>query len=68
MDELLTAAEAAHRLGVKRETVYAYVSRGRLTRDPASNWRATAASRTSPACCGAATPALLGVWPRGTGR
>jgi citrate synthase len=39
MAELLTVAEAAHRLGVKRETVYAYVSRGRLPRDPASGHR-----------------------------
>jgi citrate synthase len=39
VDELLTAAEAAHRLGVKRETVYAYVSRGLLARDPASGHR-----------------------------
>ena len=33
----LTAAEAAHRLGVKPATLYAYVSRGVLTRrkDPA---------------------------------
>ena len=30
-DELLTAAEAASRLGVKPETLYAYVSRGLLT-------------------------------------
>ena len=27
---LLTAEEAAARLGIKRETLYAYVSRGRL--------------------------------------
>jgi len=32
----LSAAEAARRLGVKRETLYAYVSRGLLARDPAS--------------------------------
>lgn len=36
MGELLTTAEVARRLGVKRETVYAYVSRGRLRRAPAS--------------------------------
>src|SRR5580692_4139028 len=30
-DRQLTAAEAASRLGVKRETLYAYVSRGMLT-------------------------------------
>src|SRR3954465_7244139 len=30
----LTAAEAAERLGVKLETVYAYVSRGLLQRSP----------------------------------
>jgi citrate synthase len=37
MAEQLTAAEAAHRLGVKPATLYAYVSRGVLTRrkDPA---------------------------------
>jgi citrate synthase len=39
VSELLTSAEAAHRLGVKRETVYAYVSRGLLARDPASGHR-----------------------------
>ena len=33
---LLTTAETARRLGVKRETVYAYVSRGLLARHPAS--------------------------------
>jgi citrate synthase len=33
---LLTTDEVARRLGVKRETVYAYVSRGLLTRHPAS--------------------------------
>ena len=33
---LLTTAQAARRLGVKRETVYAYVSRGRLARHPSS--------------------------------
>ena len=32
MSQELTAAEAAARLGVKRETLYAYVSRGLLTR------------------------------------
>jgi citrate synthase len=32
MTEQLTAAEAAHRLGVKPATLYAYVSRGLLTR------------------------------------
>lgn len=31
-DELLTAAEAAARLGIKRESIYAYVSRGVLER------------------------------------
>lgn len=36
MSELWTTAEVARRLGVKRETVYAYVSRGLLARDPAS--------------------------------
>lgn len=30
MDELLTSSEAAHRLGVKTTTLYAYVSRGTL--------------------------------------
>jgi citrate synthase len=37
MSELWTTAEVARRLGVKRETVYAYVSRGLLARDPASS-------------------------------
>ena len=36
MGELLTTAEVARRLGVKRETVYAYVSRGLLARAPGS--------------------------------
>jgi citrate synthase len=36
MSELWTTGEVARRLGVKRETVYAYVSRGLLARDPAS--------------------------------
>jgi citrate synthase len=36
MSELLTTAEVARRLGVKRETVYAYVSRGLLARASAS--------------------------------
>jgi len=31
---LIPTAEAAARLGVKRETLYAYVSRGQLTRHP----------------------------------
>ena len=35
----LTAAEAAERLGVKRQTLYAYVSRGLLTSRPAANGR-----------------------------
>lgn len=35
----LTAAEAAARLGVKRQTVYAYVSRGLLSRDVAADGR-----------------------------
>jgi citrate synthase len=34
--ERLSTEEAARRLGVKRETVYAYVSRGLLARHPAS--------------------------------
>jgi citrate synthase len=36
VDDLLSAAEVARRLGVRRETVYAYVSRGLLERHPAS--------------------------------
>ena len=35
----LTAAEAAARLGVKRETIYAYVSRGLIDREVASDGR-----------------------------
>jgi citrate synthase len=38
-DGLMTTAEVARRLGVRRETVYAYVSRGLLARDPASGHR-----------------------------
>jgi len=38
---LLTTAEVARRLGVKRETVYAYVSRGLLDRHPESGHRAS---------------------------
>jgi citrate synthase len=37
--QLLTTQEAARRLGVKPATVYAYVSRGLLERDPASSHR-----------------------------
>ena len=37
--ELLSTAEVAHRLGVKPQTVYAYVSRGLLRRDPSSAHR-----------------------------
>ncbi len=36
---MLGTAEVAHRLGVKPATVYAYVSRGLLERDPASSHR-----------------------------
>jgi citrate synthase len=36
---MLTAEEAARRLGVKPETLYAYVSRGMLTRHPAPDGR-----------------------------
>ncbi|MGH2862495.1 MAG: citrate/2-methylcitrate synthase [Solirubrobacteraceae bacterium] len=36
---LLSTAEVARRLGVKPQTVYAYVSRGLLRRDPASSHR-----------------------------
>ena len=37
----LTALEAATRLGVKRETLYAYVSRGLLTRERAADGRSS---------------------------
>ena len=37
--KLLTTADVARRLGVKRQTVYAYVSRGLLRPDPASGHR-----------------------------
>ncbi|HZQ58883.1 MAG TPA: citrate/2-methylcitrate synthase [Acidimicrobiales bacterium] len=36
---LIPTAEAADRLGVKRETLYAYVSRGQLTRHPGKGER-----------------------------
>jgi citrate synthase len=39
MTEFLTAAEAARRLGVKPATLYAYVSRGVLSRDRAADGR-----------------------------
>ena len=39
MTEYVTAAEAARRLGVKPATLYAYVSRGVLTRDKAADGR-----------------------------
>src|SRR5580692_11638495 len=39
MTEYMTAAEAARRLGVKPATLYAYVSRGVLTRDNAADGR-----------------------------
>ena len=39
MSQELTAAEAAARLGVKRETLYAYVSRGLLHRHMAMDGR-----------------------------
>ena len=39
MTEFLTAAQAAQRLGVKPATLYAYVSRGVLRRDRASDGR-----------------------------
>src|SRR4051794_8430505 len=39
MADFLTAAEAARRLGVKPATLYAYVSRGVLTRSPAADGR-----------------------------
>src|ERR1700750_775814 len=41
MADYLTAAEAARRLGVKPATLYAYVSRGVLTRSPAADGRAS---------------------------
>jgi citrate synthase len=39
MTDFLTAAEAARRLGVKPATLYAYVSRGVLSRDKAADGR-----------------------------
>ena len=41
MADFLTAAEAARRLGVKPATLYAYVSRGVLTRSQAAGGRAS---------------------------
>jgi citrate synthase len=41
MTEFLTAAQAARRLGVKPATLYAYVSRGVLSRDRATDGRAS---------------------------
>jgi citrate synthase len=41
MTNSLTAAEAARRLGVKPATLYAYVSRGVLSRDKAADGRAS---------------------------
>ncbi len=41
MTDLLNAAEAAARLGIKRETLYAYVSRGLLKRHPATDGRSS---------------------------
>jgi citrate synthase len=41
MADLLTAAEAARRLGVKPATIYAYVSRGVLARTRATDGRAS---------------------------
>jgi citrate synthase len=41
MTELLTATEAARRLGVKPATLYAYVSRGVLRRDRATDGRSS---------------------------
>ena len=41
MADFLTAAEAARRLGVKPATLYAYVSRGLLSRDKAADGRAS---------------------------
>ncbi len=41
MADLLTAAEAARRLGVKPATLYAYVSRGVLSRGKAAHGRAS---------------------------
>lgn len=47
--ELITAAETARLLGVKIETVYAYVSRGRLTRVKAENGRSSLFDATAVA-------------------
>ncbi len=46
VSDLLTVDAVAHRLGVRRETVYAYVSRGLLARHPDSTRRC---SRFAPA-------------------
>jgi citrate synthase len=45
-DQVLSTAETARRLGVKPQTVYAYVSRGLLTRHPDRDGRR---SRFDPA-------------------
>src|ERR1700720_1852778 len=41
MADFMTATEAARRLGVKPATLYAYVSRGVLSRDKAADGRAS---------------------------
>jgi citrate synthase len=43
-DKRITAAEAATRLGVKRETLYAYVSRGLLTSERSADGRSSSFS------------------------
>ncbi|HKT98530.1 MAG TPA: helix-turn-helix domain-containing protein, partial [Paraburkholderia sp.] len=47
MSSYMTAAEAAAALGISRATLYAYVSRGMLTSEPAGD-SANGAGSTAP--------------------